>query len=89
MNVPLVENKMGKLIPHQHPLNCPTMALKRTSCVQTQASIFAGTIFVKNPGTKVWFFLYTCYLTRAVHLDVVPVLLISDNAKTFKSVRVS
>ena len=78
MNVPLVENKMGKLIPHQHPLNCPTMAFD-----------FAGTIFVKNPGTKVWLFLNTCYLTRAVHLDVVPVLLILDNAKTFKSVRVS
>lgn len=37
---------------------------------------FAGHFFVsegkKKPSTKVWISLYTCCVTRAVHLDVVP-----------------
>lgn len=33
---------------------------------------FAGPIFVKNPKAKVWISLYTCCVTRAVHLDLIP-----------------
>ena len=33
---------------------------------------FAGPLYVKNPDSKVWISLYTCCVTRAVHLDLVP-----------------
>ena len=33
---------------------------------------FAGPLHVKNPELKVWIVLYTCCVTRAVHLDLVP-----------------
>ena len=33
---------------------------------------FAGPLSVKNPDSKVWISLYTCCVTRAVHLDLVP-----------------
>lgn len=67
---------------------------------------FAGPLYVRNPERKVWISLYTCCVTRAMHLDLVPdmsaeaflrnfrrfcsrrgvpSLVISDNAKTFKS----
>ena len=71
-------------------------------------------MFVKTSDrshpAKAWIILYTCYSTRAVHLDLVsdmtsktflrifqrfaarrgtPVRVISDNAKTFKSVAAS
>ena len=70
---------------------------------------FAGPLHVKTFGltqsSKMWVCLYTCCVTRAVHIDVVPdmstdtflrslkrfcarqgtpLLLVSDNAKTFK-----
>ena len=70
---------------------------------------FAGPLYVKNqtgPQQKVWICLYTCCVTRAIHLDLVPnlttsaflrslrrfsarrgtpLLMVSDNGKTFKS----
>jgi len=71
---------------------------------------FAGPLYVKTQGLvemkKVWLSLFTCCVTRAVHLDIVPDLtaenflrcfkrftarrgvplrMISDNGKTFKS----
>ena len=70
---------------------------------------FAGPLYVNHPGeaqSKVWIVLYTCCVTRAIHLDHVsdmsaptfirsfkrfssrrglPVLMISDNAKTFEA----
>ena len=70
----------------------------------------AGPLYIKDKGintnNKVWICLYTCCVTRAVHLEIVPrmtaeafirsfkrftarrgfpVMMISDNAKTFKS----
>ena len=70
---------------------------------------FAGPLYVKVPESKqvkTWITLYTCCVTRAVHLDLVPdlttsaflrsfkrfsarrgfpVLMISDNGRTFKA----
>ena len=61
---------------------------------------FAGPLYVEpspqREGPKTWLCLYTCVVTRAVHLDLVPDLntltflrvpakMIFDNGKTFKS----
>ena len=40
---------------------------------------FAGPLFVRDSKDKVWLCLYTCCVTRAVHLDIVPGL----SAQTF------
>ena len=81
---------------------------------QTTRVDFAGPLYVRTSDqsrtAKTWMILYTCYSTRAVHLDLVwdmtaetflrsfrcfvarrgtPAKMISDSAKTFKSVAAS
>ena len=58
---------------------------------------YVGPLFVKSTSEeerKIWICLFTCCSTRAVHFEVVPSmtseaflpsLVVSDNAKTFKS----
>ena len=49
---------------------------------------FAGPFYVRIPGstadTKVWLCLYTCCVTRAVHLDIVPDLSTETFIRCFK-----
>ena len=48
---------------------------------------FAGPLYVKNPGgiqSKVWIVLYTCCVTRAIHLDLVPDMSASTFIRSFK-----
>ena len=92
----------------------PEFRVQESRPFQTTGVDFAGPLYVRTSdqtGTaKTWMVLYTCYSTRAVHLDLVrdmtaetflrsfrrfvarrgtPARMISDNAKTFKSVAVS
>ena len=48
---------------------------------------FAGPLYTKFPGgsqSKVWVALYTCCITRAIHLDLVPDLSASTFIRSFK-----
>jgi len=49
---------------------------------------FAGPLYVKEPGdssnSKAWICLYTCCVTRAVHLDLVPDLSTEAFIRSFK-----
>lgn len=48
---------------------------------------FAGPLFVKLAGEsqrKVWIVLYTCCVTRAIHLDLVPDMTVSTFIRSFK-----
>ena len=92
----------------------PEFRVQESRPFQTTGVDFAGPLYVRTSdqtGTaKTWMVLYTCYSTRAVHLDLVrdmtaetflrsfrrfvarrgtPARMISDNAKTFKSIAVS
>ena len=85
----------------------PRVQGKGVSTICLQGVDFAGTLYVKNhtgPQQKLWICLYTCCVTRAIHLDLVPslttsaflrslrrlsarrgtpLLMVSDNGKTF------
>ena len=92
------------------PTPLPEFQVKPSRQFQTTAVDFAGPLHVRAQNsagtTKVWLCLYTCCVTRAVHLDLVPdmmataflrsfnyftagrgvpCMMISNNAKTFKS----
>ena len=97
--------------PYQAPLPPPLPEFRVKECSPfTYTGVdFAGPLYVKNysgPQQKVWICLYTCCVTRAIHLDLVPsltasafmrslrrfsarrgtpLLMVSDNGKTFKS----
>ena len=48
---------------------------------------YAGPLYVKQPGSqqaKVWIELYTCCVTRAVHLDLVPDKTANTFIRSFK-----
>jgi len=49
---------------------------------------FAGPLYIKTPGTpnmsKVWLCLFTCCVTRAVHLEIVPDLTADSFIRCFK-----
>ena len=48
---------------------------------------FAGPLYVNHPGSKqakVWIALYTCCVTRAVHLDLVPDMTATTFIRSFK-----
>lgn len=48
---------------------------------------FAGPLYIKQPGSreaKVWIALYTCCITRAVHLDLVPDVTATTFIRSFK-----
>ena len=48
---------------------------------------FAGPLYVKDPGggqSKVWIALYTCCVTRAIHLELVPDMTASTFIRSFK-----
>ena len=49
---------------------------------------FAGPLYVKksvvSEGSKVWLCLYTCCVTRAVHLDLVPDMTATTFIRSFK-----
>ena len=89
----------------------PDYRVRMSRPFQTTGVDFAGPLYIRLPDTsgtaKTWLILYTCYATRAVHLDLVqgmtaeiflrsfrrfmarrgtPARMVSDNAKTFKSV---
>ena len=92
----------------------PGFRVQESRPFQTTGVDFAGPLYVRtldqSRTAKTWLVLYTCYSTRAVHLDLVqdmtaqtflrsfrrftarrgtPTRMISDNAKTFKSVAAS
>ena len=92
----------------------PDFRVQESRPFQTTGVDFAGPLYVRTSDqsrtAKTWMILYTCYSTRAVHLDLVwdmttetflrsfrrfvarrgtPARIISDNAKTFKSVAAS
>ena len=91
------------------PPTLPEFRVKECSPFTYTGVDFAGPLYVKNhfgPQQKVWICLYTCCVTRAIHLDLVPsltasafmrslrrfsarrgtpLLMVSDNGKTFKS----
>ena len=91
------------------PPPLPEFRVKECSPFTYTGVDFAGPLYVKNhsgPQQKVWICLYTCCVTRAIHLDLVPsltasafmrslrrfsarrgtpLLMVSDNGKTFKS----
>ena len=97
--------------PYQAPTPPPVPEFRVKDCSPfTYTGVdFAGPLYVKNhsgPQQKVWICLYTCCVTRAIHLDLVPsltasafmrslrrfsarrgtpLLIVSDNGKTFKS----
>ena len=100
----------GKPFSASLPPPLPKFRVQETRPFAHTAVDFAGPLHVKTFGTtrssKMWVCLYTCCVTRAVHIDVVPdmstdtfvrslkrfcsrrgtpLLLVSDNAKTFKS----
>ena len=58
------------------PPPLPAFRVNRSRPFQVTGVDFAGPLYVKTSGasstTKVWMVLYTCYVTRAVHLDLVP-----------------
>ena len=48
---------------------------------------FVGPLYVKNlnsPQQKIWICLYTCYVTRAIHLDLVPDLTTNAFLRCFR-----
>ena len=54
----------------------PEFRVKEVPAFTNTGVDFAGPLFVKGPGsTKVWICLFTCLVTRAVHLDLVTDLL--------------
>lgn len=60
--------------PQPPPL--PECRVKEAPAFSFTGVDFAGPLLVRatltSPSTKVWISLFTCYVTRAVHLDVVP-----------------
>ena len=64
------------------PSPLPTFRVKEDPAFTYTGIDFAGPLFVhgyENFTQKVWICLFTCYVTRAVHLDVVP----DQSAETF------
>ena len=56
-----------------HVLHCLDSESKNLNHLQYTGVGFAGPLYIVNdPDTKVWICLYTCYVTRVVHLDIVP-----------------
>ncbi len=57
------------------PPPLPEFRVSETRSFQTTGVDYAGPMYVKTPdnprNTKAWMILYTCYSTRAVHLDLV------------------
>ena len=60
--------------PQPPPL--PKCRVKEAPAFSFTGVDFAGPLLIRatlaSPSTKVWISLFTCYVTRAVHLDVVP-----------------
>ena len=58
------------------PPPLPECRVKEVPAFSFTGVDFAGPLLVRatltSPSTKVWISLFTCYVTRAVHLDVVP-----------------
>ena len=73
-------------IPPSPPL--PTFRVNPEPPFTNTGVDFAGPLFVKTSKTqeknKVWIFLYTCCVVRAVHLDVVPDLSAEAFIRSFK-----
>ena len=65
----------GKAYPSPPPPPLPEFRVKVDSPFSTTGVDFAGPMYAKGPSssksTKVWICLYTCCITRAVHLDLV------------------
>ncbi|XP_064394514.1 uncharacterized protein LOC135341786 [Halichondria panicea] len=63
---------MSCRVPPPPPL--PTFRVQEAPPFTSTGVDFAGPLYVKHPGgvqTKVWIVLYTCCVTRAIHLDLV------------------
>ena len=61
------------LVPPPPPL--PAFRVREAPPFANTGVDFAGPLFVQNPGgaqSKVWIALYTCCITRAIHLELVP-----------------
>ena len=103
----------GKSFTQPPTASLPEFRVRRAPPFSKEGVDFAGPLFVKGKGgtneaqmRKVYFALFTCCVTRAVHLELeeglsvetfkgclrrfiarrgIPALIVSDNAKTFKS----
>jgi len=65
----------GRAFKPPPPPPLPTFRVKEDPAFTHTGVDFAGPIYVRgheNLTQKVWICLYTCYVTRAVHLDAVP-----------------
>ena len=62
--------------PPNHHAPLPACRVKETPAFSNTGVDFAGPLTIRasptSQSTKVWIVLFTCYVTRAVHLDVVP-----------------
>ena len=72
-------------VPPPPPL--PTFRVQESPPFTSTGVDFAGPLYVKSPGGsqyKVWIVLYTCCVTRAVHLDLVSDMSTPTFIRSFK-----
>ena len=60
--------------PYQSPLPppLPICRVKEDPAFTYTGVDFAGPLIIRSSSPKVWMALFTCYVTRAIHLEVVP-----------------
>lgn len=70
------------------PPPLPAFRVSKSRPFQTTGVDFAGPLYVRSSNssstTKVWMVLYTCYVTRAVHLDLVPDMTTETFLRSFR-----
>ena len=72
-------------VPPPPPL--PAFRVREAPPFTSSGVDFAGPLYTKFPGgsqSKVWVALYTCCITRAIHLDLIPDLSASTFIRSFK-----
>ena len=77
-----LEGKPYQSVP---PPALPEYRVRQSRPFQHTGVDFAGPLYVKgSENSKVWLCLYTCCVTRAVHLDIVPYLSTMTFIRSFK-----
>ena len=70
------------------PPPLPNYRVQPSRPFQTTGVDFAGPLYVRMPdpvkSSKVWLSLYTCYSTRAIHLDLVPDMTATTFLRSFR-----
>lgn len=57
---------------HAQPPPLPICRVKEDPAFTYTGVDFAGPLMIRSSIPKVWMALFTCYITRAIHLEVVP-----------------